>query len=46
MVLMMTAGWRQGICRIDACPAWQAPVVHAESVAPVGESGRLAPGIR
>jgi hypothetical protein len=44
MVLMMTVGWRQDICRPDACWAWQAPMEHAELVALVGESVRLAHG--
>jgi len=45
MVLMMTAGWRHGICRIDACRAWQAPLVRAGLAEPVGEPVQPALGI-
>jgi len=45
MELMMTAGWCHAICRIDACRAWQAPLVRAGLGSPVGESVRPALGI-
>jgi hypothetical protein len=45
MVLMMTAGWRHGICRIDACRAWQAVLGRVRLAERVGEPARPALGI-